>query len=82
MESGNKPDSSPEKVDGVSHRVIKDEVGGCPTCGNEHFRYYTVEWLEDGNPVVLGQSWADESAAQDVCDYMNEAYERARGTGL
>lgn len=50
---------------------------GCSRCG--HDRTWTVVG-PDG--VALGQSWVDEDDAQDVADWLNEAYEAGRGAIL
>lgn len=49
--------------------------GGCEHCNAGHF--WTVTWIEEGEPIELSQSFHDKEIAEDVCDHMNEARDAA-----
>jgi hypothetical protein len=46
---------------------------GCAHCSAG--RYWTICWIEDGEPIEIGQSFGDEELVTDICELMNMAYD-------
>lgn len=56
------------------YRVEPRGTTECPACGRDGALMWTIVDKED---VSLGQEWADWDLANDICGYMNMAYQRA-----
>lgn len=57
------------------YRVVTDEEP-CKSC--HAGQTWTVEWIENGEPITIGESFGDEDEAQSRCDDMNLAFDVGR----
>jgi hypothetical protein len=49
---------------------VEKDVSGCPQCG--HGDMWTIV---GPHGTQIGQSWGDQELVEDICQYMNEAFE-------
>lgn len=54
------------------YRVVTDEEP-CIYCFTG--QTWTIEWVEKGEPITIGESFGDQDEAQSYCDNMNMAFD-------
>jgi hypothetical protein len=49
---------------------------GCATCS--HGQMWDIVHDEDGEPTAESTSWGDKEFVEDLCEMMNDAYQKGR----
>lgn len=57
--------------------VVYKDTDGCPTCG--HGEHFTV--LDTATDTQLSTSYEDKELAEDICGWMNQAFEAGTQEG-